>query len=318
MRKIIAIVCGLAFFFATTFLTGVFVFSMELQETTDLIAKFEIEITVDENENAPPNVAELLHIGDMFRVTVVMEEFPALSNAELALSFNPNVVEVVDATGARIDSVQGIADASGFFYRGQAFKPNYWHGNPYLAIAPGFPFLNQGNGTLGVHLRSRNDIQGNLLAGRQTVFWVYFRAIAAGDTGILLNGAETRIAHSFDITNPPNFFRIDFNYTLPSIHVTPLRIRTLDGENIRRIRQLETRREVYARLYDDTIPVGSKLILAVYDNGRFYDFRVSFFGQTATIELPNDINLQTAMIKAFLWCNSNDMEPKFVPLALRW
>jgi len=291
------------------------VFAVEPQAAASLIAEFEIEITVDENENPLTNIAEPIFVGDVFRVTVTMEEFPMLLSAQFSLSFNPDVVEMVDSFGYWIDSVEGFPAASGFFYQGQAFEEGFWNGR-IRAETWRFPFLNQEDGTFGVCLESRNPQEGNTLEGKQTVFWVYFRAIAVGGTEIRVNQAA--ILHHFDRTNLLRPGRTDFNHISPPIHVTPLRIRTSDGENIRRISQLGDRREVYAELYDDTVPVGSKLILAVFDNGRFYDLRISFSNQTEPIELPNGINRQTAMIRAFLWNDSNDMEPKFAPLVLRW
>lgn len=138
------------------------------------IAKLEISVT----DKTTGQAVNTINIGEVFRATVSMTDFPNLSIASPSLHFNPDVVKVCDADGNILTS--GINQQ--FFEKGSAFSPANW-GCEIPAELQNYPYLNNETGVIGMYLDSRSS---KSLTGTQTMYSVYFKAIAEGNADIRL------------------------------------------------------------------------------------------------------------------------------------
>ena len=323
MRKIIIAICVLIFLCVT--ISGIFVFATEYQR--------EIEIEITQNGY----IVEQVYLDDVFKVTVIMTGFRNLRTAHPSLHFNQNVVRVSNALGDILPSVSGAG--AGFFELGQATQSNYWNGS--LRVTSAHPFLRQEHGVIGIILDSPHPQgTGDSLIGSQTVFSVYFKVTGVGNADIRLSHSSDRrdtwdympclywddalgnnfYAHyEFGLGNWPNLFLSHVYFTPPVIHAAhhpAIGVYALDGEPVINISQLGGRRQIYATIDREKVGANARLILAVYDNGVFFDFNISGTNQTQPVTLPN--NIQNTIIKAFIWEDLINMAPnKFRPLVIR-
>jgi len=189
-----------------------------------------------------------------------------------------------------------------------------------------------------------NDLTGNTLVGRQTIFSVDFRAHAPGNAEIRLSSSRDAIgrpapAHNWwdsttsgryalynpvtDRTGPlPHLttFTNHAYYNTPLIEVgftsdIIARVyRYSDGLEITRESQLNAGDRIFARVYGTNVNDNMNLILAVYDNGRFFTSYISEVNQTGDILLPSNTNRLT--IKVFAWTTTGCMNPEFEPLVI--
>jgi len=334
MRKIIAAICCFVFLFVT--ISSVIVFA-EPQTT--------IEIIITQNGQ----VVDRVHRGDVFRVTVNLLNFPNLLTAHPSLHFNPNVVRVSDSEGNILPSSYGsrifntnmpVTDTNtpelATFHMGNALATNNWGGS--FDVGTHFPFLRNETGVIGMQVARSH---GRDLTGRQTIFSVYFVAIAGGNPDIRMSshtdgeGREPNQSDWFDhwlyhdganyvmynwVQDPNNPTVVTWDnhsfFIIPQLFADAeiMVLNTANDEVITSTFGLQGGEQVYATLDRTDIGNDAKLILAVYDNGKFYAINVSKGDRTENITLPNNISETT--IKVFVWCGSGGMEPRLKPLII--
>ena len=273
-------------------------------------------------------------IGDVIRVTVSMTDFPRLASMTPSIHFNPLVVQVSDRHGTPLNSEAGIGSA--FFERGEAFLApgsTGWGGilldGADVDIAHTHPFLRNETGVIGMFLV--DPLDASTLYGTQTVYSVYMVVVGSGDADIRLtrntDADYDRLVYSH---GEPRFARYDFSMETFShqyrVNLTPprfesplpastARVYTQSGRRVERLSDVRGE-DIFARL-DRTgtnIPETARIVLAVYDNGRFYNISIGGSDLTGYVSMPS--NISTSTIKVFVWTDLGNMRPIFRELLI--
>jgi len=313
--------------------------------TTYAAAQAEIIIEIERitETGAEPNI-ETLEIGDLIRVTVSFVNFPGVMSIHPSLSFNPNILQVVHPvtkedlhTDVWLNGWHLNPDLR-FFVPGTAIggEPGeYNFGGVIPPAIPNFPFVNNVTGLIGMLINSPGFAPAPI-NGRQTMYAVYMRAIAAGSTNIRMSSRADGPAPGNNATNwfhDPNLYTTHGTtpqYTDPYVsfviapYISPLVLlpesqaeifRYSDGKRITNFEQLSGGNEIFASLDRTGINESARLFLAVFDNGRFIASQNTNEEQTQNIRLPDDI--QNVTIKVFVWEDLGTMNPIFRQIILK-
>jgi len=312
MKKVMSVVCCLAVLYIP--ITSILTFASEPQ------TMIEIEITQG------GNIVTQVERGEVFRATVIMTNFPNLFFAHPSLRFDPNVVRVSDSAGRILEPQESL-----IFEQGEAFRAAGWNGS-FVPHSP-FPFLRNETGVIGMMIWNEEH---KSLVGWQTVFSVYFTAIATGnadirltdrrdgegkanpqdwyDVSVYTDGPNYAMYNwEFDFTNPANpVFDNYVSFTSPHIYVvlpeSPAQVFKEDGTRVTNISQLSGGELIYATFDRTNIPPEARLILAVYDNdGRFYASDITSGNRTQNIRVPD--NIEIGLVKVFIWEDLRTMNP---------
>ena len=294
--------------------------------------RLDIEVTLD---GEPATAAE---IGEIIRVTVSMTEFENLTSVSPSLHFNPHIVQVVHPT-TRVrfpkERIVRPSTANRFFILGPTMEgtasPERWAGS--IPAVPSHPFLDNGQGLIGMFL----ERDPHHLNGTQEIYSIYFEVIGAGNADIrlsrwsdtyrdgLITDEETYAIYNFNpyITDP-NIRRYDSHvYEIsPDFWVQDpaTRVYTRSGRLVERLSDIRDGsgnvEDIFATRIGSEANFEStvRLVLAVYDNGRFYDLRIGNSEATEFIELPE--NVETATIKVFVWDSLSNMRPLLRPMII--
>jgi len=311
---------------ALSIIFGIF-FSLQFTATAEepIRTRLDIEVTLD---GWPVTTAE---IGEIIRVTVSMTEFENLISVTPSLHFNPHVVQVVHPT-TRVpfprERIIRPSQANRFFILGPTMEgvasAERWAGS--IPAVPSHPFLDNGQGLIGMFL----DTDPHSLNGTQVIYSVYFEVIGPGNADIRLSrwsdryrdpaitDEETYAIYNYDIHTLSHDSHV-YEFS-PEFRVAGPRIYTQSGRLVERLSDVrddyDNAEDVFVTMVGSgiNIPPTARLVLAVYDNGRFYDVRIGNNVETEFITLPGDVG--RSAVKVFIWDNLGNMRPLLEPLII--
>jgi len=258
-----------------------------------------------------------------------MTEFENLSSITPSLHFNPNVVQVVQPYTNIPFPRQHLARPSPQFFRlgpamGGSWSLQRWAGaipTPGELNNSDHPFLDNENGVIGMHLRGPS-MSSPPLHGTQVIYYVDFLIVGAGNPEIRLSQhtdqhhddlvydghAIYNVVITWPLTPPETFV----HETAPQLHAFGPEVFTRNGQQrVERLADIQSGEEIFAT-FDGTgrnIPSTARLIIAVFDNGRFYNFDIGGGDSTNYVAMPE--NIQTSEIKVFLWRDLGTMQPMY-------
>jgi hypothetical protein len=134
-----------------------------------------------------------LHIGDVVHVRVSLSDFPALSMTVPSIHFNPDVMEVWDATASAPYPSGVYARPDAFFTPGDALSNTGWGGG--VSYTDAYPYLNNGTGLIRMLLDNAGT---NDLSGTQTAYTVTMRVKGLGDPDLRMSRIRDGLADAND------------------------------------------------------------------------------------------------------------------------
>lgn len=260
------------------------------------------------SNDLPPTIyLEIDRIGDRIDATIWLENVEAIG-FNMDINFNPAVVRLIDTNGNPVISRTktdvmingGLAGLTPGQALGNGANPQFWNG--WFFVNDQLPYADNLNGVY--RLDFQNSAVGSI--ERESLVTLHFEVIGAGDYGI-----------RFGDDRPPMYFGAASSGILRVPGPPRLAVLDSDGNEVTEdnITQLASQEEVRAVFFDRPSELaGTRLILAVFDNRRFYDFCISETHQTASVRLPTDI--QNATIKVFVWDDFRNINPAFEPLMI--
>ena len=297
-----------------------------------------LDIVVTDLSDEVVNTAE---IGDIIRVTVSMTEFRYLINIVPSLHFNPHVIRAVRLNPATNEFDPIPRERMARPWAGNSFRDSFFRLGPTMGapMAPErwagtisslttHPFVDNYQGLIGMSLDGPATADGGGIAhslnGRQVIYYVYFEVIGSGDADIRLSrwadGPERRDGlitsrEEYALVSCPIEIirRSEVHEFAPIFRVPGPSIYTETGR-IWRLSDINDGDQVRARIGEADVPSDARLIITVFDNGRFYGVHIGNNEETNFVRMPT--NIRTSEIRVFVWNDLGSMTCAFPPLII--